>query len=149
MKLLVVNNAAPFVRGGAELLADRLVVELRVAGHEAELVRLPLGTTPDSVLDGLIAAATLEAVNVDRVIGLKFPAYLLPHDDVVIWLVHQFRQVYDLGARGGRMAVRRSSAHRPRGGRRRVPACPPPLRDLAGRRGAADVVQRPDRPRCS
>jgi glycosyltransferase involved in cell wall biosynthesis len=97
MKLLVANNAAPFVRGGAELLADRLIDELRAAGHEAELLRLPLGSTPETVVDGVIAAATLEAVNVDRIIALKFPAYLLPHDDVVIWLVHQFRQVYDLG----------------------------------------------------
>jgi glycosyltransferase involved in cell wall biosynthesis len=101
MRLLVVNNAMPFVRGGAELLADRLVVELRAAGHEAELVRLPLGNSPETVIDGLIAAATLDAVNVDRIIGLKFPAYLVPHDDVVIWLVHQFRQVYDLGPEAG------------------------------------------------
>lgn len=95
MKLLVANNAAPFVRGGAELLADRLVVELRKAGHEAELLRLPIGDTPEAILHGILAASTLDVFNVDRVIGLKFPAYLLPHDDVVIWLVHQFRQAYD------------------------------------------------------
>lgn len=95
MKLLVANNAAPFVRGGAELLADRLVLELRKAGHEAELLRLPLGGTPEQILQSIVAASTLDAFNVDRVIGLKFPAYLVPHDDVVIWLVHQFRQAYD------------------------------------------------------
>jgi glycosyltransferase involved in cell wall biosynthesis len=95
VKLLVANNAAPFVRGGAEFLADRLVLELRRAGHEAELVRLPLGDTPEQILDGMIAASLLDVVNVDRVIGLKFPAYLIPHPDLVIWLVHQFRQAYD------------------------------------------------------
>lgn len=95
MKLLVANNAAPFVRGGAELLADRLVLELRQAGHEAELLRLPLGNTSEQILDSIVAATLLDAVNVDRVIGLKFPAYLIPHPDVVIWLVHQFRQAYD------------------------------------------------------
>ena len=95
MKLLVANNAAPFVRGGAELLADRLVLELRRAGHEAELLRLPLGNTPEQILESIVAASLLDAVNVDRVIGLKFPAYLIPHPDVVIWLVHQFRQAYD------------------------------------------------------
>ena len=26
---------------------------------------------------------------------MKFPAYLIPHPDVVIWLVHQFRHAYD------------------------------------------------------
>lgn len=95
MKILVANNAAPFVRGGAELLADRLVLELQRAGHEAELLRLPLGDTPEQIVDGMIAAATLTAVNVDRIIGLKFPAYLIPHHDVVVWLVHQLRQAYD------------------------------------------------------
>lgn len=95
MKILVANNAAPFVRGGAELLADRLVLELRAAGHETELLRLPLGNTPDQVLESTIAAAMLDVSNVDRVIGLKFPAYLIPHPDMVIWLVHQFRQAYD------------------------------------------------------
>ena len=96
MKILVANNAAPFVRGGAELLADRLVLELRRAGHEAELLRLPLGNTPEQILSSLIAASLLDVVNVDRIIGLKFPAYLIPHREVVIWLVHQFRQAYDL-----------------------------------------------------
>lgn len=95
MKILVANNAAPFIRGGAELLADRLVVELQRAGHEAELFRLPLGDTPEQILDSMLAAALTSLVNVDRVIGLKFPAYLIPHDDVVIYLVHQFRQAYD------------------------------------------------------
>ena len=95
MKLLVANNADPFARGGAELLADRLVLELQKAGHEAELLRLPLGNTPEQILGGIVAASLLDVVNVDRIIGLKFPAYLIPHPDVVIWLVHQFRQAYD------------------------------------------------------
>lgn len=95
MRLLVANNAAPFVRGGAELLADRLVVELQKAGHEAEILRLPLGNTIEQIKGSILAAATLDVFNVDRVIALKFPAYLIPHDDVVVWLVHQLRQAYD------------------------------------------------------
>lgn len=95
MRILVANNTAPFVRGGAELLADRLVDELRREGHEVDLLRLPLGNSPRQVLDGLLAGALVDLVGVDRVIGLKFPAYLIPHDDVVVWLIHQFRQAYD------------------------------------------------------
>lgn len=95
MRILVANNAAPFVRGGAELLADRLVVELIAAGHEAELVRIPLGSTPEKIADSMIAASLLGVDNIDRVVGLKFPAYLIPHDDKVIWLVHQLRQAYE------------------------------------------------------
>jgi glycosyltransferase involved in cell wall biosynthesis len=33
---------------------------------------------------------------VDRVIALKFPAYLVPHPSKKLWLLHQFRQAYDL-----------------------------------------------------
>ena len=101
MKILVANNAAPFVRGGAELLAERLISELIAAGHQAELLRLPLGNTPEEIADGLVAAATLEAVEVDRVIALKFPAYAIPHREVVVWLIHQFRQIYDLAPEAG------------------------------------------------
>jgi len=74
VRLLVANNAAPFVRGGAELLADRLVAELQKAGHEAELLRIPLGSTPEQITDSILAAATLDVFNVDRVIGLNIHA---------------------------------------------------------------------------
>jgi glycosyltransferase involved in cell wall biosynthesis len=33
---------------------------------------------------------------VDRVIGLKFPTYLIPHPNKVLWLLHQHRSAYDL-----------------------------------------------------
>ncbi len=32
----------------------------------------------------------------DRVICLKFPAYYTRHDNKIVWLIHQHRQVYDL-----------------------------------------------------
>lgn len=95
MRILVANNAAPFIRGGAELLADRLVAELRKAGHDAELLRIPLGSTPEQIVDSMAAATLLDVPNTDRIVGLKFPAYLIPHDDVVTWLVHPFRQAYE------------------------------------------------------
>ena len=40
MKIAVVSNKVPFVRGGAEELLDALVAELRAHGHEAEPVQL-------------------------------------------------------------------------------------------------------------
>jgi glycosyltransferase involved in cell wall biosynthesis len=33
---------------------------------------------------------------VDLMIGLKFPAYLIPHPKKVLWILHQFRTAYDL-----------------------------------------------------
>lgn len=102
MKVLVVNTAVPFIRGGAELLADELIRQLNATpGVEAEGLRLPFKWTPtERLIDEMLIARNLRLYNVDRVIGLKFPAYLVPHDQKVLWLLHQFRQAYDLGDAG-------------------------------------------------
>lgn len=98
MKVLVVNNAAPFIRGGAEELADQLVLRLNmVPGVEAELLRIPFRWQPvDILVEQILLNRNLQLYQVDRVIGLKFPAYLIPHPNKVLWLLHQFRQAYDL-----------------------------------------------------
>jgi glycosyltransferase involved in cell wall biosynthesis len=97
MKIAIVNNQAPFVRGGAELLAEWLHDKLEQYGHEAEIVRIPFQwNPPERIVDHMLAARLLRLVNVDRVIALKFPAYYVPHENKVLWLLHQFRQAYDL-----------------------------------------------------
>lgn len=97
MKVLVVNNCVPFVRGGAEHLADALTEKLNEFGHEAMLLRIPFQwEPPEKCLEHIIACRLMRLPNVDRVIAFKFPAYFLPHDNKFLWLVHQFRQVYDL-----------------------------------------------------
>ncbi len=102
MKVLVVNNAAPFVRGGAEELADHLVRELNATpGVESELMRIPFSWTPsERLIDEIVLNRSLHLWGVDRVVGLKFPAYLVPHREKVLWVLHQFRQAYDLGDAG-------------------------------------------------
>src|SRR5271165_2156509 len=98
MKVLVLNNAAPFIRGGAEELADCLVQRLNAtSGVEAELLRIPFRWEPaERIVDEIVLNRKLRLYNVDRVIALKFPAYLIPHPNKTLWLLHQFRQVYDL-----------------------------------------------------
>lgn len=97
MKVLVVNAMAPFVWGGAEELAENLRTNLLGAGHEAEVVRIPFRWTPPSVLPSqMLLVRALELYNVDRVIALKFPAYLIRHPEKTLWLLHQYRQAYDL-----------------------------------------------------
>ena len=102
MKILVVNNMAPFIRGGAEDLADHLVANLqRTKGVSAELLRIPFAWEPyDRIIDEVMLCRMMELYRVDRVIGLKFPAYLIPHDHKTLWLLHQYRQAYDLFDRG-------------------------------------------------
>jgi glycosyltransferase involved in cell wall biosynthesis len=97
VKVAIVNNQVPFVRGGAELLAEWLRDKLEEYGHEAEIVKVPFNWNPcERVVDHMLAARLVRLPNVDRVVALKFPAYYVPHENKVLWLLHQFRQVYDL-----------------------------------------------------
>ena len=94
---------APFVRGGAEELASHLCARLNAtAGVAAEVLRVPFSWEPfERLADEIFLNRTLHLSNVDRVIGLKFPAYLVPHHTKMLWVLHQFRQAYDLRDRGG------------------------------------------------
>lgn len=98
MKVLIVNNAVPFVWGGAEELALNLCRRLNALPKvEAELLRIPFSWTPKERLPAeILLNRNLGLFNVDRVVALKFPAYLIEHDNKVLWLLHQFRQAYDL-----------------------------------------------------
>ena len=98
MKVLVLNNMALFQRGGAEELADTLTAKLNATpGVSAELVRLPFTWDPaEKILDCILSCLTVQLDNVDRVIALKFPAYLVQHHHKTLWLLHQYRQAYDL-----------------------------------------------------
>lgn len=102
MKVLALTTQVPFVRGGAEFLAEGLVRAINQAGHQAELVAIPFQPYPaERILDQMLACRLLDLTEVcgdrvDRVIGLKFPTYLVPHPHKTLWLVHQHRSAYDL-----------------------------------------------------
>jgi glycosyltransferase involved in cell wall biosynthesis len=97
MKVAVVTNMVPFVHGGAEEHTNVLVQHLEESGHLVDFVRLPFRWNPLSVVPAQIAAAQqLRLDAADKVISLKFPGYLVPHPNHTIWLIHQFRQAYDL-----------------------------------------------------
>jgi glycosyltransferase involved in cell wall biosynthesis len=102
MRVLVATAQVPFVRGGAEILAEGLRDALSSEGHEAEIVAVPFRWYPaERIPEQMLVCRLLDlseysGVRVDRVIALKFPAYLMPHPNKVLWLVHQHRQAYDL-----------------------------------------------------
>jgi len=99
MKIAILNNQAFFVRGGAEVLADSLKLQLERYGHQAEVIRIPFRWyPPENILSHMFASRLLklEAAEADLVIALKFPAYMMPFHNKKLWLLHQFRQVYDL-----------------------------------------------------
>jgi glycosyltransferase involved in cell wall biosynthesis/SAM-dependent methyltransferase len=102
MRIGVLRTQVPFVRGGAELQAANLTEALNRYGHEAVEITLPFKWYPPQVLaDHTLAAkmfdlSEVEGVPTDMVIGLKFPAYLVPHPNKLFWVIHQHRQAYDL-----------------------------------------------------
>ncbi|MEW6479079.1 MAG: glycosyltransferase family 4 protein [Pseudomonadota bacterium] len=97
MKVLIVNNMAPFVWGGAEELAMHLQRNLIIAGHESEILRIPFQWEPATrIPNQMLMVRAFELWNVDHVIALKFPAYLIRHPRKTLWLLHQYRQAYDL-----------------------------------------------------
>lgn len=102
MRILIATVQVPFIRGGAEVHAEGLRDALREAGHEAEIIAIPFKWyPPERILDHMLACRLLDVTEVmgtpvDLLIGLRFPAYLIPHPNKVLWILHQFRTAYDL-----------------------------------------------------
>ena len=99
MRITIVNVQAPFVRGGAEYLAESLAQKLGERGHQVANVRIPFKWyPPQTLLEHVVAYRMLriQSGNPDLVIALKFPAYILPFPHKKVWLLHQFRQAYEL-----------------------------------------------------
>jgi glycosyltransferase involved in cell wall biosynthesis len=102
MKVAVCRPQVPFARGGAEIFTDRLVDELRERGHEADLVTVPFKWYPgarvltQAFLWRMLDLDEADGEPIDLVIGTKFPSYLVRHPNKRVWLVHQFRQAYEL-----------------------------------------------------
>ena len=92
----------PFARGGAEIFADDLVAELRPRDHEADLVTVPYKWYPgervlsQAFLWRLLDLSESDGRAIDLVIATKFPSYAVRHPNKVVWLLHQFRQAYEL-----------------------------------------------------
>ncbi len=102
MRVLIATIQVPFVRGGAEIHAEGLRDALAAAGHQAEIIAVPFKWyPPQKVLDHMLACRLFDlsevmGTRVDLLIGLKFPAYLIPHENKVLWVLHQFRTAYEL-----------------------------------------------------
>ena len=104
MRVLIATVKVPFIHGGAEVLADNLLQALKAQGHNADIVAIPYKHyPPERILDHMLACRLLDLTgafgeSIDRLIALKFPAYLIPHPNKVLWILHQHRQAYDLWA---------------------------------------------------
>ena len=102
MRIVIATVQIPFVSGGAESHAAGLKAALLREGHEAEIVTVPFNpAVPERIADQMLACRLMDmteihGTRVDILIGLKFPAYLIPHPNKVVWVLHQHRGAYDL-----------------------------------------------------
>lgn len=98
MKIAIATTQVPFIYGGAEFLVEVLRKKLIEAGHEACVIKLPFFWNPNHrILESLMIAKLTRTPNVDMLLGMKFPAYCINHPNKRMWLMHQYRQAYDLG----------------------------------------------------
>ena len=103
-RIVVCNAQAPFVSGGAEIHGRGLAQALRDHGYEVAEVSLPFAHEPRAeVIKGALAWRQInlvklpgQAAPVDAVICLKYPSYVVRHPCKIVWLIHQYRQVYEL-----------------------------------------------------
>jgi glycosyltransferase involved in cell wall biosynthesis len=101
-RICICGVQAPFVRGGAQNLVDSLQDKLCERGFEVEVVQLPFSWVPKAhIVKGALAWRLLDLTQsfgqrIDMVIATRFPSYVVKHPNKVVWLVHQFRQAYDL-----------------------------------------------------
>jgi glycosyltransferase involved in cell wall biosynthesis len=102
VRIAVCRPQVPFARGGAEIFTDDLVAQLRARGHEADLVTLPFKWYPgervlsQAFLWRLVDLSEADGRTIDVVIATKFPSYCVRHPNKVAWVLHQFRQAYEL-----------------------------------------------------
>jgi len=102
MRIAVCRPQVPFAHGGAEIFTDTLVDELRARGHESEIVSVPFKWYPGaSVLTQAFTWRLLDLTEadgkpIDLVVATKFPSYVVRHPEKRVWLIHQFRQAYEL-----------------------------------------------------
>ena len=100
-RVVVAAVQSPFLSGGAERHVDRLTEALISRGVDAEKVTMPFfenahrDVVKSALLWRLGDFERFGGEKVDAVIATRFPSYLARHRRKVVWLIHQYRVVYD------------------------------------------------------
>lgn len=102
MRIGIATVYTPGIFGGAEFLAAGLEAAFKRAGHTLHSIRIPFRFDPPSYAHHAMAQAAevdftrFDGGQIDAMICLKFPAYLIGHPNKALWLLHQHRPAYDL-----------------------------------------------------
>ena len=101
-RIAIASSQVPFSTGGAELLVSSLAERLKGRGFEVDILSIPFAwQSREQILTSALAWRILDLTEsdgrpIDLVIGTKYPSYVVRHPNKVVWLVHQFRQAYEL-----------------------------------------------------
>lgn len=102
MRVGIATVHTPGIYGGAEFHVEGLAEAVRGAGHMVHRISMPFFFEPMDAaartMDQCMASDFLPYGGgaIDRLICLKFPAYMIRHPDKRVWLLHQHRSAYDL-----------------------------------------------------
>jgi glycosyltransferase involved in cell wall biosynthesis len=100
--IAICGAQVPFSYGGAENLNDALRVQLSQKGYEVDQIAIPFKWYPhEQIVNSIdlwrrLDLSEADGKKIDLLITTKFPSYMVSHPNKVLWLVHQFRQAYDL-----------------------------------------------------
>ena len=90
------------MQGGNEKMVAALRRELVKRGKNVDVVNIPFQWYPpqrlidECMIWRLLDISESDGERIDMVIATKFPSTVVKHPDKRIWLVHQYRPVYDL-----------------------------------------------------
>ncbi len=102
MRIGICTAQVPFMKGGAENLTSELYNELLKRGYEVEYISIPFKWYPpkEIIKHGLVwrllDLTESNGEKIDLLICTRFPSYIVKHPNKVAWLIHQFREAYDL-----------------------------------------------------
>lgn len=89
MKVIVLDSVRPFEYGLAARFAKNLIAALINCGHDAELIKIPFRKDlKERFCEEMIACKLMTLYGAERVIGLRFPSALIPHESKVLWWDH-------------------------------------------------------------
>jgi len=97
MNILIASTIVPFIEGGATFIVDWLHLKLKEYGYKSEVLKIPFYSHYQLMSDQMKALSLIKiSDNVDKLITIRTPSYLLQHPNKVIWFIHHHRGAYDL-----------------------------------------------------
>lgn len=102
MRIGICVVQVPFVKGGAENHTLGLYNELIKRGYEVEYISIPFKWyPPKEIIKHALVWRMLDLTEsngkkIDLLICTRFPSYIVKHPNKVVWILHQFRQAYEL-----------------------------------------------------